>query len=159
MSPYLRHYAENFQSLFLDDEGLLRYHDPLAEGDDSRVLCIPAHLQADIVWAAPQLAAHRGVDCTMDKLVLSCHFPGMRKITRECTNGCLAPASNLRYHTRRISLPATVSRLRRAPSYLQEGKPSLQSSAEIATQPNCQPVTRYHFIVGITTTRRWSPPT
>ncbi len=26
----------------------------------------------------------------MDKLTLSCHFPGMRKITRECTKGCLA---------------------------------------------------------------------
>ncbi len=90
MSPYLRHYAERFQSLFIDEEGLLRYHDPLVEGDAAGVLCVPAHLQADVVWAAHQLAAHRGVDGTMDKLTLSCHFPGMRKITRECTNGCLA---------------------------------------------------------------------
>ncbi len=68
---------------------LLRYHDPLAEGDDVGVLCIPANLQADVVWTAHQLAAHRGVDGTMDKLMLSCHFPSMRKITRGCTSGCL----------------------------------------------------------------------
>ncbi len=90
MSPYLRHYVERFASLFLDEEGLLQYHDPLAEGHDSGVLCVPAHIQADVVWAAHQLAAHRGVDKTMDKFTLSCHFPGIRKITREYTNGCLA---------------------------------------------------------------------
>ncbi len=58
MSPYLRHYAERFQSLFLDEEGLLHYHDPLVEGDAAGVLCVPAYLQADVVWAAHQLAAH-----------------------------------------------------------------------------------------------------
>ncbi len=117
MSPYLRHYAERFQSLFLDEEGLLRYHDPLVEGDAAGVLCVPAHLQADVVWAAHQLAAHRGVDGTMDKLILSCHFPGMRKITRECTNGCLACQQKgdqrrdqrHTYAIRRISLPTTLS--------------------------------------------------
>ncbi len=76
--------------MFLDEEGLLRYHDPLSEGDDAGVICVPAHLQTDMIWVAHQLAVHRGVDSTMDKLTLSCHFPGMRKITRECTNGCLA---------------------------------------------------------------------
>ena len=92
MSPYLWHYAERFSTdspLSTAKKRLLRYHDPLAEGDDVGVLCIPAHLQADMVWAAHQLAAHRGVDGTMDKLMLSCHFPSMRKITRGCTSGCL----------------------------------------------------------------------
>ncbi len=88
MLPYLRHYAERFQSLFFDEENLLRYHSPLADGDDSGVVCVPAHLQAYVVWATHQLAVHRGVDGTMHKLTLSCHFPGMRKITRECTNRC-----------------------------------------------------------------------
>ncbi len=90
MLPYLHHYAETFQSLFLDEEGLLLYHDPLANGDYVGILCIPAHLQAEVVWAAHQLAAHRGVDGTMDKLTLSCHFPSMTKNIRECTSGCLA---------------------------------------------------------------------
>ena len=89
-STEARYYFDRRELLFLDDSHLLRYSDPLRKESKKGVLCIPAQLQREVVWAAHRLAGHRGTMATAERVLSHAHFPGIVKLVREMVQHCEA---------------------------------------------------------------------
>ncbi len=88
LAPVLKHYWGLQGKLLLDEQGVLRFQDPLGRGKAQGLVCVPLHLQGEVILAAHKMVGHKGVRNTLDRVLQSGHFPGARREVKRFIEGC-----------------------------------------------------------------------